>query len=295
MQTKLSLRAFTLIELLVVIAIISILAAILFPVFARARAKARQTSCLSGEKQMGLAILQYTQDADDRFPNGVNPTNSWFWAGEGWAGQTFPYSRSAALAHCPDDATVGTDSVNFPVSYAYNVNLVMPAGTDTELMNGYYHQDTPPGRPHSTLASPAQTVLLLEVTGVTANIADPSEGARPGGTLGQYLSASANGLDNRLYAHRDDKTGVDNTYATGYLGARLPPDLKKTQFSPALGRHSGGANFLLADGHAHWMPGSRVSSGLNAPTETSAQGAGGGGFSAAGTSFPGYAATFSVQ
>lgn len=145
------------------------------------------------------------------------------------------------------------------------------------------------------LSAPAQTVLLLEVAGVTANITDPSEGAHPGGTLGQYLSASANGLDNRLYAHRDDKTGTDNTYATGYLGARTPPDLRKTQFSPVLGRHAGGANFLLADGHAHWMSGSQVSSGLNAPSETSPQGAGGGSYTAAGTAFPGYAATFSVQ
>lgn len=57
---------FTLIELLVVIAIIAILAAILFPVFARAREKARQSSCLSNQKQIGLAILMYNQDYDER-------------------------------------------------------------------------------------------------------------------------------------------------------------------------------------------------------------------------------------
>src|SRR5947209_9384708 len=62
------LHGFTLIELLVVIAIIAILAAILFPVFAQARAKARQTACLSNNKQLGLALQMYTQDYDETLP-----------------------------------------------------------------------------------------------------------------------------------------------------------------------------------------------------------------------------------
>ena len=72
---------FTLVELLVVIAIISVLAAILFPVFARARENARRTSCLSNQKQLGLAFTQYFQDYDEQFPllgKGGAAETSWF-------------------------------------------------------------------------------------------------------------------------------------------------------------------------------------------------------------------------
>src|SRR3954468_16853992 len=80
--------AFTLIELLVVIAIIAILAAILFPVFAQAREKARQASCMSNMKQIGLAVMQYEQDYDETVPCGVN-----MYGGNGWAGQIYAYVK----------------------------------------------------------------------------------------------------------------------------------------------------------------------------------------------------------
>jgi prepilin-type N-terminal cleavage/methylation domain-containing protein/prepilin-type processing-associated H-X9-DG protein len=88
-------RGFTLIELLVVIAIIAILAAILFPVFSRARAKARQTSCLSNVKQIDLALEMYCQDNDESYPVVDHAT------GYNWWAPLYPYVKSAQVFRCP--------------------------------------------------------------------------------------------------------------------------------------------------------------------------------------------------
>ncbi|MBU0607894.1 MAG: DUF1559 domain-containing protein [Armatimonadetes bacterium] len=91
-------RGFTLIELLVVIAIIAILAAILFPVFAKAREKARQTACLSNLKQIGLGMLQYVQDYDETLPHlykDVGATRYW------WFNDIQPYIKNYQLFKCP--------------------------------------------------------------------------------------------------------------------------------------------------------------------------------------------------
>ena len=103
--------AFTLIELLVVIAIIAILAAILFPVFARARENARRSSCQSNLKQIALGIKQYTQDYDEKFPYAANTdsTTSTIAGGPagpgpiGWADGIQPYVKSIQLLQCPSD------------------------------------------------------------------------------------------------------------------------------------------------------------------------------------------------
>src|SRR5262245_48870524 len=84
-------NAFTLIELLIVIAIIALLAAILFPVFARAREKARQSACASNLKQIGMGILQYTQDFDERYPSVWDSQTDQISAG---ALQFWPYAIS---------------------------------------------------------------------------------------------------------------------------------------------------------------------------------------------------------
>ena len=146
-------RGFTLIELLVVIAIIAILAAILFPVFAQAREKARQSACLSNCKQMGSAVIMYIQDYDETFPNGSR-TTVWFPGPQGsWASlpnnagvdlavgnlgsQLQPYVKNAGVFACMSDPTGGgatSNSTNLAITrgtYFWNANIARGCnGTD---------------------------------------------------------------------------------------------------------------------------------------------------------------------
>ena len=128
-------RGFTLIELLVVIAIIAILAAILFPVFAKAREKARQTSCLSNVKQIMVGVLSYVQDYDEQLPLG---TSYWYSPGGGgaatmtdpwlWSDLLQPYVKNAQIFACPSDSNNQMNTpwhvspVTTTLSYCANMN-----------------------------------------------------------------------------------------------------------------------------------------------------------------------------
>lgn len=109
-------QGFTLIELLVVIAIVAILASILFPVFARARENARRSSCMSNMKQMGLGLIQYSQDYDETYPPSYYYGT--FDAGDSsgilhWSGYMQPYLKSTQIFVCPGDPTGGLAPTNY--------------------------------------------------------------------------------------------------------------------------------------------------------------------------------------
>jgi prepilin-type N-terminal cleavage/methylation domain-containing protein/prepilin-type processing-associated H-X9-DG protein len=118
-------RGFTLIELLVVIAIIAILAAILFPVFARAREKARQTACLSNVKQISLAILMYVQDYDEQTPPGYDMGSP----RSGLIQTTQPYTKNYQVHDCPSasERSVRTSYLGSR-SYGYNTRIFLRGG-----------------------------------------------------------------------------------------------------------------------------------------------------------------------
>lgn len=140
-------NAFTLIELLVVIAIIAILAAILFPVFARARENARRSSCQSNLKQIGLGVLQYTQDYDETMVPVANQTADG--VKHRWMDLVQPYLKSTQIFDCPSSGLppykIGDGS--YEGSYAIN-NMYDNGG----------HQ--PPGRSLAALQTPSTTFLM---------------------------------------------------------------------------------------------------------------------------------------
>lgn len=118
---------FTLIELLVVIAIISILAAILFPVFARARENARRSSCSSNLKQIGLGLMQYTQDYDEKYPYMLDISTTNFGTTEGNPGYAIqPYLKSTQIYRCPSAEDQDTNPI--ATSYLWNNMVIRASG-----------------------------------------------------------------------------------------------------------------------------------------------------------------------
>jgi prepilin-type N-terminal cleavage/methylation domain-containing protein len=164
-------KGFTLIELLVVIAIIAILASILFPVFARARENARRASCMSNLKQIGLGLLQYTQDYDEKFvgswysgtgaqrPDGHSDPSYPYWH---WNDSIEPYVKSDQIFDCPSD-TAGNKYIYYKGA-GYNAAEVHwgSYGMNSFYYSGGDNYDSPRNINLSQLEDPAGTVWVID-------------------------------------------------------------------------------------------------------------------------------------
>lgn len=249
-------RGFTLIELLVVIAIIAILAAILFPVFAAAREKARQTTCASNERQIGLAIVQYVQDYDEQFPSPYS--GSWDLSGSQpstgtyWTTSVAPYLKSTGVLLCPSvsGAQVANPS-QYTVTYQMNAYLAVPNSMFTPTLDGYYPQNGCNGAPCtgqtpnlSEVASPTSTIMVVE----------DADGAAP--TAGGWVSYLGPGFSPCGFG----STEVEST--TDYDAEIYP--LYQYNFVKI---HSGGENLLFTDSHVKWYPATKLM-GLGNGTES---------------------------
>ena len=233
MKSKFYRRGFTLIELLVVIAIIAILAAILFPVFARARENARRTNCISNLKQIGLGIMQYTQDYDERYPGVYSLINAADKTQDGqelisgfqsWQQIIYPYVKSHQMYFCPNSPSqAGADIPSSPVTNPL-----------ARLLNSNYGYNSYIGvrlAPISLSAvqTPATTYMIAEAGAYSFSQSD-------------LKGNSGNAYSGTYYLPGGGANGVS---CTGVI-AEFQSDCRT-------GRHFDGVTVAFADGHTKWL------------------------------------------
>ncbi len=229
-------RGFTLIELLVVIAIIAILAAILFPVFARAREKARQASCLSNVRQMSNATMMYLQDYDETYPAGLILTNgtaqgpvsqsSYFTTAWLTGDIIYPYVMNRQIFFCPsaDGGSV------YSCDYGFNRRLC------PDLRSGGA------GIKMGDVPAPAELFLCLDSG---CYMVSDSNVSSPSGSF-WYVPGTWDP------ARDPEGDGYNTTYPLSGFA--------RTDYQS--GRHNEGSNVGFADGHAKWLAGHYIRGNL---------------------------------
>jgi len=225
---------FTLIELLVVIAIIAILAAILFPVFARARENARRASCQSNLKQLSLGMAQYTQDYDELLPAVIYTGTTGTFSSDyvTWGDMIQPYVKSLQIFTCP--STTGSNSPALGGAPVASVNMRMcysvavymgPTGTGAQ-QGSFQNANAVPGYSLATFSNTADTFLMGEPL-------DAKAGASPAKAYSWLLLPT-----------------TDTSNGTPY--DRVPGAI-----------HFDGGNWLYVDGHVKYMPLSMTNQTVN--------------------------------
>ncbi|MBC8136496.1 MAG: prepilin-type N-terminal cleavage/methylation domain-containing protein [Fibrella sp.] len=220
--------AFTLIELLVVIAIIAILAAILFPVFAQARAKARQTSCLSNMKQLGISQMQYIQDYDETLHELARGGASSAATGQNclWSCTLQPYLKSTDVLRCPDTMVEGKTTMGYDLASRMSHSIGMNSYLGMYYNYFYYFVC-------------GENDTITSESAIEANPQYPRAVTNNEIKYPAITVVFADSFDRKVGATNPNGWWIDPGYGYG----------RRNGLS---NRHNGGTNVAFADGHAKW-------------------------------------------